>query len=304
MRVRWRADTLCVIPWITYCDAITEALRVEMRRDPSVVCLSASENGRGRPTDELVHEFGPSRAREYDGGSSILAAGAAAAAEGLRPVCELELGALRDAGADALSEAAKSGALVVRLVADGAAWPGNGELDGLKSVSPATAADAKGLLSSAIQDPEPVVFLEAPDLYTVVCDGVPEGAHAVPLGQARLVRRGSDAVVFAHGAASVAAERAAQDLSGEVGLVDVRSLSPLDHETIEAMVRDTGKVLIVTEPGAPPGFAATLVKLIYEELPQHLDAPIRELGGPAWSATPNGRWVEDVRAACAELVAF
>ena len=293
-----------MIPWITYCDAITEALRVEMQRDPTVVCLSASANGRGRPTDELLQEFGPSRVKDYDGGPSILAAGAAAASEGLRPVCELEVGALREAGAEALREAASSGGLVVRLVADGSAWPGDPDLDGLKSVSPATAADAKGLLTTAIQDPDTVLFLEAPDLYTVVCDGVPEGDHTVALGEARLVRRGTDAVVFAHGAAAVAAERAAQELGASVGLVDVRSLSPLDHDAVEAMVRDSGKVLIVTEPGAPPGFAAALVRLIYEELPQHLDAPIRELGGPAWSVTPNGRWVEDVKEACTELVAF
>jgi pyruvate dehydrogenase E1 component beta subunit len=190
------------------------------------------------------------------------------------------------------------------VVADGSTWPGDGGLAGIKSVSPATAADAKGLLTSAIQDPDPVLFLEAPDLYTVVCDGVPEGNHTVSLGQARLVRRGSDAVLFAHGAAAVAAERAAQDFGGEVALVDVRSLSPLDREAVETTVRETGKVLIVTEPGAPPGFAAALVQLIYEEMPQHLDAPIRELGGPSWSATPNGRWVEDVKEACAELVAF
>ena len=293
-----------MIPWITYCDAITEALRVEMRRDPAIVCLTAPSNGRGHPTDELIHEFGPSRVREHDEGPPMLAAAAEAAREGLRPVCELELGALREAGAEPLREAASSGALVVRVLADGSVWPGDPALDGLKSVSPATAADAKGLLASAIQDPEAVIFLESPDLYTVVCDGVPEGDHTVPLGDARLVRRGTDAVVFAQGAAAVAAERAAQDLGAAVGLVDVRSLSPLDREAIEAMVRETGKVLIVTEPGAPPGFSAALVRLIYEDLPQHLDAPIRELGGAAWSATPNGRWVEDVREACTELVDF
>jgi pyruvate/2-oxoglutarate/acetoin dehydrogenase E1 component len=73
---------------------------------------------------------------------------------------------------------------------------------------------------------------------------------------------------------------------------------------VEAMVQDTGKVLVVTEPGAPPRFAAALVRLICEEMPQYLDAPVRELGGRAWSTAPDGRWVEDVREACSELVAF
>jgi pyruvate dehydrogenase E1 component beta subunit len=293
-----------VIPWITYSDAITEALRLEMQRDPTVVCLAASGDGRARPTDQLAEEFGPSRVREHDAGPSILAAAEAAATEGMRPVCELTLGALRGAGVARLHEVAGSGALVVRLVADGSAWPGDAALDGLRSVSPATAADAKGLLASAIRDPEPVLFLEAPGLYTAVCDGVPEGEHLVALGDARLVRRGTDAVVFAQGAASVAAERAAQDLGGEVGVVDVRSLSPLDRGAVDAMVRDTGKAMIVTEPGAPPEFTAALVRLVYEELPQYLDAPIRELGGSAWSKTPIDRWVDDVKEACAELVAF
>jgi pyruvate/2-oxoglutarate/acetoin dehydrogenase E1 component len=293
-----------VIPWITYSDAINEALRVEMRRDSSVVCLAVSGNGGHQQTDDLAGEFGPSRVREHDGGASILAAAATAAGEGLRPVCVLELAALREAGVQALQEAASSGPLVVRVLCDGSSWPGDPSLDGLKYVSPATAADAKGLLVTAIQDPEAVLFLESPDLYTAVCDGVPEGEHRVALGDARLVRRGSDAIVFAHGAASVAAERAAQDLGGEVGLVDVRSLAPLDREAVEVMVRETGKVLIVTEPSAPPGFSAAMVRMIYEELPQYLDAPIRELGGPAWSTTPNGRWVEDVKQACNELVAF
>jgi hypothetical protein len=100
-----------VIPWITYVDAITEALRVEMRRDPTVLCLAeASTNGTTpRPTAELLREFGPSRVSEHDGVPSMLAAAAAAASEGMRPVCELDRGHPGDGDRGQLAEAARSG---------------------------------------------------------------------------------------------------------------------------------------------------------------------------------------------------
>jgi len=301
-----------VIPWITYVDALTEALRVEMRRDPTVLCLAAaSSNGIQRPTDELVHEFGPSRVREHDGGPSILAAASAAASEGMRPVCELELGALGDADAGMFAAAVSSGALVVRLVCGSTAGgisPGGWEAllpatPDLKIVSPATAADAKGLLISAIRDPDPVCFIESSDLYGTVIDGVPDGEHIVPLGEARLVRQGTEIVVLAHGAAAVAAERAAKQMPGDVGVVDLRSLRPLDRDAIVASAKETGKVLIAEQPGAATGLAASLVELIYEELPQHLDAPIKDLGISPTEAL-EGEWAESVTEACRELVAF
>lgn len=301
-----------MIPWIKYLDAITEALRVEMRLDSTVLCLAArSTDGARRPTDELLREFGASRVSEHDGGTPILAAASAAASEGMRPVCELELSALGEGDADQLAEAASSGALVIRLVCDGDVGSAMPALDGwlarcpeLRAVSPATAADAKGLLSSAIRDPDPVCFVESRDLYTSVCDGVPEGNHTVALGEARLIRQGTEIVVLAHGAAAIAAEQAARDMNDEVGVVDLRTLRPLDRDAVVATVRDTGKVLIAEHPHASTGFAAGLVDLIYDEVPDHLDAPIRELGTSPAPAGSNGDWMQSMKEACRELVAF
>jgi pyruvate/2-oxoglutarate/acetoin dehydrogenase E1 component len=302
-----------VIPWITYSDAITEALRVEMRLDHTVLCLIGASNGSRRPTDELQREFGPSRVREHGGAPSVLAAAAAAASEGMRPVCELNLGDLGDADADAdgLAEAASSGPLVLRLVSGGdpgaeraAGWKALlAAAPNLKLVSPATASDAKGLLISAIRDPDPVCFVESRDLYTV-SDGVPEGDHTVRLGEARLVSQGTEIVVLTHGAGAVAARQATEKMPGEIGLMDLRTLRPLDGEAIVECVRETGKVLIVEQPGAATGLAADLVEVINDGALEFLDAPIRELGIDAGATGPNGDWPENVEEACRELVAF
>jgi pyruvate/2-oxoglutarate/acetoin dehydrogenase E1 component len=298
-----------VIPWITYVDAITDALRFEMRRDSTVLCLAGeSTNGIRRPTDELLREFGPSRVSEHDGGPSMLAAAAAAASEGMRPVCELELGHLRDGEADQLTGAASSGPLVLRLVSDGAgaeSAPGWSEVlpgePSFKVVSPATAADAKGLLISAIRDPDPICFVESRDLYRTV-SGVPEGNHTVPLGEARLVRRGTEIVVLAHGGATVAAQRITNDMHGEVGVIDLRSLRPIDDSAVTSTVKETGKVLIAEQPGAATGLASALAELIYAQVPEYLDAPIRELGEA--SRQSSREWAESLEEACRELVDF
>jgi 2-oxoisovalerate dehydrogenase E1 component beta subunit len=299
-----------VIPWITYSDAITEALRVEMRRDPTVLCLGrVAENGTGRPTDGLAREFGPSRVSEHEG-SSVLAAAAAAASEGMRPVCELTCGDLGHDGGEELREAAGSGAMVVRLIGQ---HPGDdpavgdvslGEIPELKVVSPATAADAKGLLVSAIRDQDPVCFLEWPDLYTTVRDGVPEGEHVTALGEARLVRPGTEMVVLTYGAGAVAAERAADAIGGEVGIVDLRTVRPLDRHAVAVTVRETGKVLIAERQDLPTGFAEALVELINEEASEYLDSPIREHPASAADAAAGSRRAESLEEACRELVAF
>ena len=235
-------------------------------------------------------------------------AAAAAASEGMRPVCELELGHLGGGDADRLADAAGSGALVLRLVSDGdgptpaVGWskllPNDADL---KIVSPATAADAKGLLISAVRDPDPVCFVESRGLYSVVCDGVPEGSHTVALGDARLVGQGTEIVVLAHGAAAVAAQRVAGHMQGEVGVVDLRSLRPLDYDAVTSTVKQTGKVLIAEQPDAE-GLAPALAELIYQQAPQFLDAPIRELNDPPPQSFAE--WTDSLEDACRELVAF
>ena len=298
-----------MVPWITYADAITEALRVEMRLDQTVLCLISASADEPRPTDQLQREFGASRVREHDGGPSILAAAAAAASEGMRPVCELRLGDLSDADAERLAEAARSGALVLRLVSGGATvdagasgWEGLLEAaPELKIVSPATASDAKGLLISAIRSPDPVAFVEARELYTTVCDGVPEGDHIVPLGEARLITQGDEIVVLAHGSGAVAAHRAAEGMEQDVCLMDLRTLRPLDDVAVLDCVRQLGKVLIVEQPGAQTGIGAGLIRLIDDEAADDLDAPVRELED---ADEPRRGLSASVKEACRELVAF
>ena len=303
------AEANGVVPWITYADAITEALRVEMRLDQTVLCLTSGSVDEVRPTDQLQREFGSSRVSEHDGGSSILAAAAAAASEGMRPVCELQLATSGTRMPTARARRRARGPSCCRLVSGGARRDDRGTgwedlleaVPELRIVSPATASDAKGLLISAIRSPEPVGFIECRDLYTAVCDGVPEGSHAVALGEARLVTPGAEIVVLAHGAAAVAAQRAADEMAGDVRLMDLRTLRPLDDEAVLDCVRELGKVLIVEQPGARTGVGAGLTRMIDDEAADHLDAPIRELDGAAQSSQELSATVEE---ACRELVAF
>ena len=304
-----------MIPWITYEEAITEGLRVEMRRDSTLVCMSSegSLNGNARPTDQLLREFGSGRVREPSPLESMLSAAVAAASEGLRPVCEVELTELVN-GAHVHLESIESTPLSLRVV-----WGAGAErsmVDGLelflksapsaKLVAPAAAADAKGLLISSIRDPGPVFFLECRDLYGSVSDAVPEGNYAVSLGEARTVAGGSEMTLIAHGPAVIAAELAAGRLGGEVQVIDLRTLRPLDREVISSGVRETGKVLIAEAAEAPTGIDAEVENVILEEAPEYLDAPLRYLPLPELPAGrgPNGEWVRRTGEACSELIAF
>jgi pyruvate/2-oxoglutarate/acetoin dehydrogenase E1 component len=304
-----------LIPWITYEEAITEGLRVEMRRDPTVVCMSSegSLNGNPRPTDELLREFGQGRVQEPSPLESMLSAALAAASEGLRPVCEVELTEL--AGETGVHlEPIESTPVTLRVVWGAAA--GRSMIDGVeprleavpsaKLASPAAAADAKGLLISAIRDPGPVFFLECRDLYVSVSDAVPEGNYAVSLGEARTVAGGSEMTLVAHGPAVIAAELAAARLGGEVEVIDLRTLRPLDRDVISSGVRETGKILIAEPAEAPTGIDAEVEEVVLEEAPQYLDAPLKYLPLPELPAGsgPNGEWVRRTGEACSELIAF
>ena len=151
---------------------------------------------------------------------------------------------------------------------------------GLKVVAPATAADAKGLLVSAIRDPNPVCFLEHKGLYRNVRDEVPAGDHSVPIGEARVAREGAEASVIAYGSSVHLALQAVEELGEDVEVVDLRSLCPLDTEAILASVRKTSKVLVAHEATRSCGVGAEVSALISEEAFEDLDAPIRRLTAP------------------------
>jgi pyruvate/2-oxoglutarate/acetoin dehydrogenase E1 component len=153
---------------------------------------------------------------------------------------------------------------------------------GIKVVMPSTPADAKGLLAAAIRDPDPVVFFEPKVLYRSDRQEVPEGEHVVPLGEARVVREGTDATIVAYGAMVRVAVAAADDLAADgisAHVLDLRSLRPLDEDSLLAAVRRTGRVVIVQEAPRTAGFGAELAAIIAERAILELYAPIQRVTG-------------------------
>jgi 2-oxoisovalerate dehydrogenase E1 component beta subunit len=178
-------------------------------------------------------------------------------------------------------------------------------------VAPATAADAKGLLVSAIRDPNPVMFLEHKHLYRRVRGDVPTGHHAVPIGEARVVREGEEMTILAYGSAVGLAQQAADELGADIEIVDLRTLCPLDRDTVLASVRRTGKVLVAHEATRSCGVGAELSALIAEEAFEDLDAPVRRLTAadvPIPFSPPLEQRVlpglDDIKEAARELLAY
>ena len=148
---------------------------------------------------------------------------------------------------------------------------------GLKVVMPATARDAKGMLTAALRDPDPVLFCEPLRGYRLIKDEVPEDDYTVPLGRARTVREGDDLVIVAYSAAVVIAEKAAEQAAAEgysVGVLDLRSLVPLDVDALREAVARSGRAVVLHEAPLTAGFGAELVATIQEEAFWSLEAPI------------------------------
>ena len=287
---------------ITYLEAISDALRTEMRRDETVICLGqdiGAFGGAFKVTDGFIEEFGAARVIDAPlAENAIIGAAVGAATEGLRPVCEMQFADFISCGFDQLVNVAaklhyRQGVavpMVVRLPSGGGFSGGpfhsqNPEAwllqaPGLKVVAPATAADAKGLLTSAIRDPNPVCFLEHKGLYRNVRGEVPEGEFTVPIGEARLAREGSELSVIAYGSSVHLALEAAEELDSDVEVLDLRTLCPLDEEAILASARKTGKVLVAHEATRSCGVGAEVAALITEHAFEHLDAPVRRLTAP------------------------
>ncbi len=287
---------------VTYIQAISDALRSEMRRDPSVFCLGediGAYGGAFRVTKGFLEEFG--RARVLDtplSESAILGTAVGAALMGLRPVAEMQFADFVTNGFNMLVNFAAKvhyrwGAkvpMVVRLPTGGGTRGGpfhstNCEawftrVPGLKVVAPATATDAKGLLTSAIRDDNPVLYYEHKFLYRRVKEEVADGEVVVPLGKARLAREGRDVSLVAYGSMVYYGAAAAEELAKEglaVELLDLRSLIPLDEEAILATVRKTNRVVIAHEDTKTGGFGGEIAARIAELAFEHLDAPVRRV---------------------------
>lgn len=287
---------------LTFVDAIRQALAEEMRRDASVFLLGEDigiYGGAFKATAGLVDEFGPARVVDTPlAESAIVGAAIGAAYTGMRPVVEMQF---MDFVACCFNQitnfAAKShyrwGApvpLVIRGPVGGGVHGGpfhsqNPEMffahtPGLKVVEPATAADAYGLLKSAIRDNNPVLFLEHKFLYRRVKDEIPENSPAIPLGKAAVARAGRDISVITYGAMRQLAMEAAEALAGEgieLEVLDLRTLAPLDREAIAATAKKTNKVLILHEDTRTGGMAGEITAILQEEAFDHLDAPIQRL---------------------------
>jgi pyruvate/2-oxoglutarate/acetoin dehydrogenase E1 component len=318
---------------MTYLEAISDALRTEMRRDESVICIGediGAFGGAFKVTDGFFEEFGADRVLDAPlAENAIIGAAVGAAVEGMKPVCEMQFADFISCGFDQLVNVAaklhyRQGVavpMVVRLPSGGGFSGGpfhsqNPEAwflqaPGLKVVAPATAADAKGLLATAIRDPNPVCFLEHKGLYRYVKGAVPEGEHLTPLGEAAVARDGEEVTVIAYGSAVHLALQAAEELDESIEVIDLRSLCPLDTEAILASARKTGKVLIAHEATQSCGVGAEVAALVAAEAFEELDAPVRRLTAadvPIPFSPPLEQAVlpqlDDMKEACRELLAY
>jgi pyruvate/2-oxoglutarate/acetoin dehydrogenase E1 component len=287
---------------LTYLQAISDGLREEMRRDESVFCLGediGAFGGAFKVTDGFAEEFGADRVLDTPlAENAIIGASVGAAVEGMRPVAEMQFADFISCGFDQLVNVAaklhyRQGVavqMVVRLPSGGGFSGGpfhsqNPEAwflqaPGLKVVAPATAEDAKGLLVSAIRDPNPVCFLEHKGLYRHVKGEVPEGEHLTPIGAARVAREGAEMTVIAYGSAVHLAVRAAEELDEDIEVLDLRTLCPLDAGAILTSARRAGKVLVAHEATRSAGVGSEVAALISEHAFEDLDAPVRRLTTP------------------------
>ena len=294
-------------------DAINQALHEEMERDERVLVLGEDVGRKGGvfgATEGLYDRFGGERVIDTPlAESSIVGVAVGMAANGLLPVAEIQFADfIFPAMNQILSEAARmryrsNGAfgcpLVIRAPygggVHGALYHSQSveaffaHVPGLKVVVPYHPADAKGLLKASIRDPDPVLFFEHKKLYRMVRGEVPEGDYTVPLGRAVVRREGKDLSVFAYGlmlheALAAAEEVAKEGIDAEV--VDLRTLRPLDRETVLASVRKTNRALIVYEDNGFLGYGAELAAIIAEEAFFDLDAPIMRVTGPEVPAVP------------------
>ncbi|MEK7338038.1 MAG: alpha-ketoacid dehydrogenase subunit beta [candidate division NC10 bacterium] len=288
---------------ITYREALKEALREEMRRDPRVFLLGediAQFGGSYKVTQGLLDEFGPERVRNTPiSEAAIVGVAVGAALTGMRPVAELMYVDFSGIAMDQIAnQAAKNrymfgGKALVPMVLRTQGGAGRSSaaqhaqsleawfihIPGLKVVMPATPYDAKGLLKTAIRDDNPVIFIEHKLLYPETGE-VPEEEYLVPLGVAEVKRAGEDVTVVAHSRMVHLALRAADRLAAEgisCEVVDPRTLDPLDTSTILRSVEKTSRLVILQEAVAQCSFASEVAALVAEEALDCLDAPIRRV---------------------------
>lgn len=306
---------------ITLIEGLRQAMDEELARDDRVFLVGEDVGPRGgvfRATQGLYEKYGPERIVDSPLAElSIVGIGIGAALYGMRPICEIQFADfIHPAFNQIVNEAARmcyrSGGewtvpMVIRAPYGGGIGGGLyhsqsvealfAHVPGLKVVIPSNPYDAKGLLKSAVRDPNPVMFFEPKKGYRLIRGEVPEGEEIlVPIGPARVSRVGSDLTVFAYGMMHhyclEAAERVAQE-GIDVEVVDLRTLKPVDKQTVLASVTKTGRALIVYEDNLTGGYGAEIAAILAEEAFTALDAPVRRLAGPDVPAVPYSHPLQD-----------
>jgi len=289
----------------TYVEAIRQGIGEEMERDPNVFVMGEDigvYGGAFKVTQGLLDRFGPRRVIDTPiAESAIVGAAIGASFMGLRPVAEMQFADFITCGFDQIVNfAAKCryrwnapAPIVIRAPSGGGIHGGpfhsqNPEAwfvhtPGLKVVQPATAYDAKGLIKSAIRDNDPVIFFEHKALYRRLKEDLPENDYTVPLGKAAVFREGSDLSIITYGAMVHTAAEAAGVLQKEgisAEIVDLRTLLPLDEETILASVRKTSKAIVLHEATLTCGIGGEISARITEKAFESLDGPVVRIAAP------------------------
>ncbi|REJ10513.1 MULTISPECIES: alpha-ketoacid dehydrogenase subunit beta [Halobacillus] len=304
---------------ISYIQAVTQALKEEMKRDEKVFVLGEDVGKRGgvfRATDGLYDEFGEDRVLDTPlAESAIAGVGIGAAMYGMRPVAEMQFADfIMPAVNQIISEAAKiryrsnndwSAPITIRAPYGGGV---HGALyhsqsveavfanqPGLKIVMPSTPYDVKGLLKASIRDNDPVLFFEHKRAYRLIKGEVPDEDYTLPIGKADVKREGSDITVITYGLCVHFALQAAEKLAEEgidAHILDLRTVYPLDKEGIIEAASKTGKVLLVTEDNKEGGIISEVSAIISENCLFDLDAPVQRLAGPDIPSMPYAPTME------------
>jgi pyruvate dehydrogenase E1 component beta subunit len=290
----------------TLLEAINLTLHQEMERDESVIVLGEDVGVLGgvfRATVGLQERFGTERCIDTPlAEAGIVGTAVGLALAGWRPVCEIQFDGFCYPALDQVithisryrwrTHGRCEFPIVIRIPCGGGVGAPEHHEDspeayfahtpGLKVAMPSTPADAKGLLASAIRDPDPVVVFEPKRLYRYARAEVPDGEHVVPLGLARLVRKGDDVTIVSYGPMAPIAEEAADVLSEDgigADVLDLRTLTPLDSDAILASARNTGRVVIVHEAQRTAGFGAEIAAVVAEGAIDHLRGPVLRVTG-------------------------
>lgn len=288
-------------------EALRDAMRTELKNDPNVTIFGEDVGHAGgvfRVTEGLQKEFGEDRVFDTPLAESALAGMAVGMGiQGFRPIAEIQfVGFIFEALDQMFVQAARmryrsggryNAPIVFRTPFGGGVKAAELHTDsleglalqtpGIKVVIPSNPYDAKGLMISAIRDNDPVFFMEHLNLYRAFRDEVPEGEYTVPIGKANVVREGTDVTIIAYGMMVHTAVKAADELEKngiKAEVIDLRTLMPLDIETIVASIQKTNRAIVVQEAQKTSGAAAEIIAQINEKAILHLEAPVLRVAGP------------------------